>query len=337
MSWPQALHTVIGPFAEPRVRGAAEGMGAHGPTTQRLIHEGIVSPDLMCGMTLFLLARQRRREQRSAASGSERSAPDDDADRHTSDDDHDGGDAPPPRRTKASPIEGGVWVREQFTIHRPLAVADAFVIDGAATGRFVRKGRRYGVTISRSQDSAGRLAATNLTCGLLSYHAGTDEDSIEGQSLENTPSPSPDYPACSRNPHLDRLEAVQPGDTFGGDPLRLSLAMMAARDTTNPDNPIHSDLDAAKAAGLRMPIAGGSHVLSFALEPLMRAWGPEALLHGTHFDVRWKAPTEAGSQIIPSARVTAVGAKRIELAVQVVLGESGAVALRGELVVPRQP
>ncbi|MEM7273782.1 MAG: hypothetical protein AAF547_11930, partial [Actinomycetota bacterium] len=113
-------------------------MGDHGPVTAALARAGFVVPDLICGMTLFLLARQPRPERPAGASG----------------------------RRRASAIDGGVWVREQFTVHRPIERGDPFRIEGTSEGRFVRKGRRYGVNAAVSHDSAGRLVATNLTCGL---------------------------------------------------------------------------------------------------------------------------------------------------------------------------
>ena len=310
--WPQPLQTVHGPFKAARVDGAAAGMGVHGPATRAVIDAGYLPPDQVCGMTLFLLARQPR-PARAASQG-----------------DGDGG----PRREKASPIDGGVWVRERFTVHRPLARDDPFTIDGASEGRFVRKGRRYGVNTSRSHDSAGRLVASNLTCGLLSYRAEAGADQVEGRALEDVPPPQPDHRAAAANPAIERLRAARVDDIHGGRSMVLSLAMMAARDTANPDNPIHSDAEAAAAAGLAKPIAGGSHVMSFAVEGLLAAWGPESLSHGACFDVRWRAPVEADDEIVPSAIVTAVDDRSIEVSLEVALGRTGVAAMVGTVIVP---
>ena len=113
----------------------------------------------------------------------------------------------------------------------------------------------------------------------------------------------------------------------------MTLAMMAARDTKNPNNPIHSDPEAAKKAGLRRPIAGGSHVLAFALEAVMAGVGDEVFLHGATIDARWKAPTEDGAVIVPSAEVTAVEADAVhfDLAVELV---GGPLAMVATAVVP---
>ncbi len=310
-AWPQPLEAVRGPFSEARIDGAADGMGDHGPATRAVAASGYVPPDLLTGMTLFLLARQPRKPRSEQA---------DDADRAGS--------------GKASPIAGGVWVREQFTIHRPLPRDERFEVSGESTGRYVRKGRRYGTTRSRSVDDAGRPVTSNLTTGLLSYKAEPGRaDEVEGLPIEQTPSPEPDQDAAADNPHLEAIGATEAGASFGGDPMVISLAMMAARDTAQPDNPIHSDPEEAKRAGLAKPIAGGSHVLAFAIEPLLAAWGPHALHHGTRFDVRWRAPTECDTTIVPTATVTAVEPGRVAVDLEVVLGD-GRVAMVGSLTVP---
>lgn len=304
-SWPQPLATVTGPFSDERIDGSADGMGQYGPATRAVVAGGFVQPDLLTGMTLFLLARQPR------------SAPRD-----------------PQRPGKASPIAGGVWVREQFTIHRPLARDDRFVLNGASTGRYVRKGRSYGTTQCSAVGEDGALIATNLTTGLLSYRAEAGRaDEVEGIPLEQTPAPEPDWTVAATNPHLEQLRAVQQGERLGGDSVTVSLAMMAARDTSTPDNPIHSDPEQARKAGLGKPIAGGSHVLAFAIEPLLAAWGPHSLSHGAKFDVRWRAPTEADATIVPTATVTEVGDDRLVVELTVDLAD-GPTAMVGSVTVP---
>jgi acyl dehydratase len=305
-TWPQPLEPVTGPMAPARLDGAAEGMGEHGPATRSLVAAGLVPPDLICGMTLFLLARQPRRPRSSG----------------------DGGGPP------ASGVAGGVWVRERFTIHRPLGREQPFVVTGQSTGRHVRKGRRYGTTASHAVDAAGRSVSTNLTTGLLSYRPDPSlADAVEGMPVDDTPAPTPDRSAASSNPHLDRLREVRVGDRLGGDEVVVSLPMMAARDTDRPDNPIHSDPEEARRAGLAKPIAGGSHVLAFAVEPLLAAWGTGSLSHGASFDVRWKAPTEADEAIVATATVASVTDDGIVVDLGVTLVD-GPVAMVGTVTIP---
>ncbi|MEM9653605.1 MAG: MaoC family dehydratase [Actinomycetota bacterium] len=310
--WPKPLVPVQGPFSGPRLAGAAAGMGDAGPATCELAAAGFVPPDLITGMTLFLLARQKRQATASPTKATE-----------------DGGE-----RSSGTPITGGVWVREQFVIHRPLATSDAFTVTGESTGRYVRKGRRYGTTRSVTTGEDGTAVATNLTTGLLSYHVEPGaEDEVIGLPLAETPGPDPDHGAAADNPHLTALRAATVGQVLGGAAVTVSLAMMADRDTSNPDNAIHSDPEQAKKAGLERPIAGGSHVLSFALEPMLATFGLHALNHGTHFDVRWRAPTHCDVVITPTVMVTAAEADRLVLDLTVTLAD-GPAAMVGTVTIP---
>ena len=320
--WPQPLQPVSGPYPENKLRGVAEGMGDAAPATLALIETGLLSPDMMTQFTLYLLARQPRSPRKSKTAASNTSETIDASD--TS------------KAAKGAPgVAGRIWAREQVTYHCPVASAEPFVIEGASTGRHVRKGRRYATTACATVDREGRRIGTNLTTGLLAYRV--DEglaDSVEGQPLEDTETPRPDWDTAPNNPHLDALAAAEVGEVLGGHPLVMSLAMMAARDTDDPDNPIHSDPKVARAAGLAKPIAGGSHVQAFALELLMARFGPQVLLHGTHVDTRWKAPTEADVSITPRAEITAVEKDRVEATIEVRLTR-GPVAMAGRLVIPR--
>ncbi len=319
--WPQPLQPVTGPFAPARIDGASEGMGDHGPATRSLVARGLVPPDLICGMTLFLIARQPPKPRPADTEPGEQAS----------------------RKKGASGVAGGVWVRERFTVHRPLDREHPFAVTGEAVGRHVRKGRRYGTTASRAVDADGRPVATNLTTGLLSYRPEPGlADQVEGQPADEIPTPGPDHGAAAANPHRATLANVEVGDRYGGEELTVSLAMMAARDTENPDNPIHSDPEEAKRAGLSRPIAGGSHVLAFAIEPLLAAWGDEALSHGAAFDIRWKAPTEADAAIVATATVASVtppsetaGPAGAEIVVDLeVTLVDGPVAMVGTVTVP---
>lgn len=306
-SFPKPLVAIAGPMPADKIAGAAKGMGTYGHATRELIARGLLPPDLICGMTLALIARQPRKPR---PSGEQR------------------------RRKGASGVAGKVWVRERFTVHRPVAHDDVWQVTGESTGTHVRKGRSYSTTRSESRRSDGELFATNLTTGLFSYRADPDlVDSVEGLPLEDTPTPEPDWDAAAHNPHLDALRALEVGQILGGVEVPMTLAMMAARDTANPDNPIHSDLDEAKKAGLARPIAGGSHVLAFALEAVMQAVGPEALLHGACIDARWKAPTEDDTRIRPTATVTVAAYDRVELDLGVDLVD-GPTAMVGTVVIP---
>ena len=140
MNIPDSLEPVRGPFDFERVDDGVASLGPFGITTRSLVGAGVAPPDLLMGMTLALLAGQPRAHR----------APDDD---------------------RASPIEGGVWVREQVTIHRPVRLDERWTVNGGTAQRFVRKGRRYGVTVAETIAADGEVLVSNRTTGLLSYQA----------------------------------------------------------------------------------------------------------------------------------------------------------------------
>jgi len=302
-NFPRTLVPVKGPFRDEKIQGAAEGMGSYGDATRRLVTAGFVQPDLITGMTLALISNQPRTPR-------------------------------PDGERKASGTAGKIWVRERYTIHRPLVVDDVWEVTGESTGTYARKGRAYSTTRATSRNHAGECFATNLTTGLFRYQPDRSlVDSHEGLPIENTPAPEPDWDAARRNPHIDSLAVAKVGQTLGGIEVPMTLAMMRARDTDNPDNPIHSDSEEAKKAGLGRPIAGGSHVAAFALEAVMQEFGIESLLHGANFDFRWKAPTEDGSHIIATATVTATESDRVAFDLQVDLVD-GPTVMVGTLMIP---
>lgn len=306
MSWPRPLKEAHGPFPTAKLDGAVDGMGAWGRETAALAAAGRVQPDMLTGLTLFILSSQPKnpeRKQRIPGGG--------------------GG------------VAGGVWVRERFAIYRPVRRDEAFTIRGEAVGRHVHKGRRYGTNRCETFDTAGNRIAANLTTGLLAYKV--DEalaDTVEGAVPDDLAAPAPSREAAAANPQPDgRLESLNAGDTFAGAPVTVSLAMMAARDTKKPDNPIHSDPEIARKAGLANPIAGGSHVLAFALEVLMQRIGAMPLLHGASYDIRWKAPVYAESTILPQVTVLETSDDAVVFDLSATL-DSGAVAMTGRVTVP---
>jgi acyl dehydratase len=313
--WPRPLSTVLGPYRTAKVEGAALGMGECGPASVSLFRSGILPPDMMSGLTLYLIARQPREKSASATTKSQETR----------------------GKTGAPGVSGGIWVREQAVFHRPIASDDAFTVTGRQTGRHVRKGRRYADTESTTHDSKGQLTSNNRTTGLMSYRVDESlEDAVEGKACSEMKPLLPDWTTAAENPHLDALAEARVGDILGGQSLVVTLAMMAARDTDNPDNPIHSDPDSARAAGLKKPIAGGSHVQSFALEGLMARFGPQILLHGAYIDCRWKMPTEAGDAITPRAEIVDVQADFVEVKIEVT-HEKGPTAMTGSVTIPRPP
>ncbi len=298
-SWPRELAAVEEAIPADRVERVLAGMGKEGIAAQQLVRSGLAPPELPTGLTLALLSGQLRER-----------APD-----------------------QPGAVAGGVWVREQWTIHAPVPLGASLSISGASLRRFVRRGREYSVTSSETRDASGQLLVSNLTTGLQRYRADPDRsDEAEGVPDAELPTPEPDASSARSNPSLGTLRALRVGDTLQGPVIDMSLARLQDRDGPEPANPIHSDPEAARRAGLDVPIAGGAHVVAFLQEALLQVWGVEALYHGAHLDARWISPVRAGSQILPRARVVAAETGQVELDFEVRCGD--AAACIGHVAIP---
>jgi acyl dehydratase len=299
-SYPQTLAPVRGPLPEELALRAVQSLGPRAKASQELYRAGLVAPNVLAGLSLFLLVGQPRGESSGGRSGG---------------------------------VSGGVWVREQYTVHRPVRFDEELVVSGEVARQYVHKGRRYSVTTAQTRDADGVLVAENCTTGLLQYRADPDlADEEQGRSDTEIVRPAPDAAAVRHNPCLAALRAVKLGDQLAGPRAEVTLDLMRQRDGERSRNPIHTDPEAARRAGLGTPIAGGSHVMAFAHELLMDAWGPEVLLHGTSCDTRWKAPVHAGTQVEPSATVVRADPQLLEVELTVLC--EGATAMVGRLSIP---
>lgn len=297
-SYPRELDAVEAPIPADRVERVLAGMGKQGTAARALAERGQAPPELATGLTLALLQGQPR--------------------------------TPGDRRPGA--VAGGVWVREQFIHRAPLPLGEPLSISGAALRRFARKGRQYTVTRSETRDAAGRLLLSNLTTGLERYRADAGADTEEGLRADEIVAPAPDAASGGRNPSLELLRARRAGERIVGASVAMSIERLRDRDGPDPANPIHSDPEAARRAGLDVPIAGGAHVLAFAQELVLQAWGLEALSHGACTDARWISPVRAGTRIVASVEVSDASASLLELGFEVRC--DGTPACVGRIAIP---
>jgi acyl dehydratase len=301
-SYRYVLAPVRGPFPLATAERTARSLGAQAKAGLALLAEGIVPPDPLTGMTLHLLASQPQPERLPGTAGRQ-------------------------------PIAGGVWVREQVTFHRPVRVGEELVTTGAIARRFARGGRLYSVTTSTTRNACDELVVSSCTTGLVRYRRDPDlADGEAGLAEGDVARPAMDPETAATNPAQAALRALRVGARLVGPTSRVTLECMRARDGERPRNPIHTDPEAARRAGLDVPIAGGNHVLAYLQEMLMQAWHPEALLHGAHFDVRWVSPVRAGTSVEPRAEVCAAEPDRVELAIEVAC--EGKQAMVGRLAIP---
>ena len=299
---PRPLVPREGPIPFELCAGSVASLGERARAVRELVEEGFVPPDVLTGMSLYLLSGQPKR----ARSGS---------------------------GSKSGAIAGGVWVRERVTVHRPVRIDQPVTVSGESAGRFAKRGRRYGITTSETRASDGRLLVSNVTIGLLRYRKDPAlADGEEGRPASELGIVPAEPGAAAGSPALDALRKLRLGERISGPPSLVTLELMRARDGDDPRNPIHTDPEVARREGLAAPIAGGSHVLAFLNETLMREWGPRALCHGAELDVRWIGQTPAGGSVVPSATVREARSDRVELDVSVEC--DGAPALVGRLRLP---
>jgi len=130
------------------------------------------------------------------------------------------------------------------------------------------------------------------------------------------------------NPTPIDWATLQPGDTLP--PLMLppltrhTLALYCG--ASGDHNPIHVDIDFARAAGLPDVIAHG--MLSVAwLGRLLTNWVPQQAIR--RLDVRFVAPTQVGERITCTGRIVDKSATTVRLALQTA-NESGTVKVSGE-------
>lgn len=304
-SYPHPLSPLRQPLDPAMVERIVTTIGP-AKSSRELYARGIVPPASLTHLTLILLNGQPRRSE-PQAEGEER----------------------------PSAVAGGVWVREQVTYHRPVRLTDELAITGAVARRFTRKGRRFSTTLSETRDPAARLLVSSCTTGMTQYRPDPSlADETEGLAESEIDVPGADASCAGENPCLGTLRQVEVGTRLEGAPFDFSLELLQRRDGKRPGNPIHSDPEVARKAGLAAPIAGGSHVLALLQETLMEAWGAEALVHGAAFDVRFISPVHAGSQVVPRATVTGTGA-RLELDLEVEC--DGRTALAGRASIPLEP
>lgn len=227
-------------------------------------------------------------------------------------------------------ITGGVYWREQVTYHRPPRIGETLTLSGNIEQVYVHDGRRYQVMTSRTTGEDGSSVATSRSTGLGRYRR---EEGIEESGGGELPyEAGPDFAAAARNPLLAALRALTPGQTFEGEPQLVTLQMMRDLSAGDERNPIHTDPEVARQAGLAAPIAGGPHVLSFLQEMLMERLGAEALSHGSHFDVRWVSPVADGGTVVTRAAVTEVSDRAATLDLKIEC--DGRTAMIGAATIP---
>lgn len=234
-------------------------------------------------------------------------------------------------------IAGGIYAREQLTLRRPVRLGEALTVDGSLAARFVKRGRLYRQVLATTRDDSGGVVAESRTTSLARYRSQPGDDTESSLDAGRAEAPGVG-PAPANNRHLSALSTLStlsPGLAWSAEPRTYTLEMMQAETGPDDRNPIHTDPEAARAAGLAKPIAGGPHVLASALELLHRELGPHSLSHGAHLDVRWTSPVEDGDVVMARAEVAELHGARLVVAAKAAVGER--LAMVATIEIPLAP
>ena len=227
-------------------------------------------------------------------------------------------------------LTGGIYAREQDTYYRPIRIGEALRVAGSIVTSYLKRGRQYRIMTSRTVDETDQTVVESTSTSVEQFlRQGADEQSSEVIPSIAAPTAVLD---AGPSPCRDRLSCLVPGKVITGPETVVTLEMMQAQAGGDSRNPIHTDPEVARRAGLERPIAGGPHVLAYLQEAMMDQLGDEVLCHGAHFDVRWISPVATDTTVSPRATVEEVDARRVLFRLE--LDCDGALAMIGKAVVP---
>lgn len=107
------------------------------------------------------------------------------------------------------------------------------------------------------------------------------------------------------------IETMAPGEVHAGQPLTLSVARTLALSGGPfgspgwPDRNLHTDIEAAREAGLSEVVVSGTQWEGHLVGLLVRAAGP-AWFDGGHLDVKLTRSMKVGETVQPKLRLDAV-------------------------------
>lgn len=173
-------------------------------------------------------------------------------------------------------ISSSVHAAQSLSILARPRLGDTLLVRGEVAEKFVRKGRRYVVSETSTQDASGALVARGRTTGVLVYAEGEAE-------AEEVRAPEP--------------EARNTGDGTLLGPLVREMTDEKMRLYEAPgDVSLHTDDSIARQVGLPAAIATGTLFMAYVFDLLQQSYGPEAM-PGLEVDLRIRLPVFAGDRL----------------------------------------
>ncbi len=179
-------------------------------------------------------------------------------------------------------ISASVHAGQKTEILEIPRMGDTLTVTGVVAQKFVRKGRRYVVSRTRTCDSSGRVLANGETTGVIVY------DEAEDGSPAPTEALPPPLPVLRRLGPLVR---------------EMTFEKMVLYEPPGEQN-MHTDHAIAQAVGLPAAIATGTQFMAYLFDLLHNAYGFDAI-PGTTLEARIRLPVFADERIEAAAEVIA--------------------------------
>jgi acyl dehydratase len=193
-------------------------------------------------------------------------------------------------------ISESVHAGQQLEVLALPRVGDVLTVTGVARDKFVKRGRRYVVAETTTQNARGEPIARGVVTGVIVYSEG--DGSGGGESAARATEPSP-----------------RPIATLGPLVRTMTHEAMVLYEPPGEKN-IHTDDEVARQAGLPAAIATGTQFLAHVFDLLHRTYG-DASRVGTSLDVRIRLPVFAGDRLETTADVLSRDGCRAEHAIRI--------------------
>jgi acyl dehydratase len=222
----------------------------------------------------------------------------------------------------------GLHTGEELWFHAPVFLDEKVVMEGHYVDKYERRGKGYVVMEAEARGADGRLLVRHRGTEIMRVEAGQvvgarSESSIERQVTGN---------------YLTDVEPAKHARTglVTGTPVsplakQARADQMAVYSMISPfSKNIHTDLEAAQAAGLRLPIMQGQQQMSFMCE-LMAGYFGEAWFTSGWVKAKFTSPVYAFENLSIRAAVSGesleAGGARQELEVWVEDGKGAKTAV----------
>jgi acyl dehydratase len=188
-------------------------------------------------------------------------------------------------------ISQSVHAGQRLEVHALARLGDVLTVAGTARAKFVKRGRRYIVSETRTTNQRGELVARGLTAGVLVYSEGGEGREPEGSG------------AAREDPGSRASAPREPVERTLGPLVRtMTREAMILYEPPGELN-LHTSDPVARAAGLPAAIATGTLFLAYLFDLLHREYGRHSLV-GTELDVRIRLPVFAGDRVEALAQLT---------------------------------